>query len=101
MEKKKKELKIEESTVCGNIKLITIVEYSCEFIQSKECIDCYGSKRPLYIVVITLTSRSIFRAAGEEITFEQLRKECPGLKNELERIWFVKFKGSGLNSLQA
>jgi hypothetical protein len=86
VETKKKDIIIENLSPFGEIQVLIIVEYSCECLQSKKSIDCYGSKRPLYIILINTASKRIFRAEGEEITFEQLLKECPNLQDELERI---------------
>ncbi|MFC2046699.1 hypothetical protein ACFLTK_00265 [Chloroflexota bacterium] len=82
----KKEIKIEAPFAIAGVTLVPIVKTSLNYRHSKNSLSFFGTKQPVSLVVISSQAKRAFRISGEEVSFDQLAKEAPGLEEVLEKI---------------
>lgn len=84
MEKQKVE--IDDPITVGEITLIPVIELSLKYQFNENYFSCFGTKQPASIVVVSPSGKRAFRVSGEEVSFDQLIKETPGMREMLETI---------------
>jgi uncharacterized spore protein YtfJ len=65
--------------VCG-MTLIPIVQVNIHCFSKKKMISSFGSKKPLFIVVVQESGIRAFDMDGEHVEVEELMDKVPGLR---------------------
>jgi len=82
----KKEVVIENPVAVAGITLVPVTQFSLNYWHGKHSLSCFGMKQPVGVVVVSPSTKRVFRITGEEISLEELIIEAPGIKEVLEGI---------------
>jgi len=82
----KKEVVIENPVVVAGITLVPVTQFSLNYYYGKHRLSCFGMKQPVGVVVVSPSTKRVFRITGEEISLEELITEAPGIKEVLAGI---------------
>jgi hypothetical protein len=81
-----KELTIVNPVTVAGVNLILVSKATINCWQGKRGIAFSGSKQPDSIIIVTPSAKRAFRITGEEIAFDQIVREIPGIMKTLGEI---------------
>ena len=81
-----KVVEIDSPITVGQVTLIPVVESSLNNWHGGGWVSCFGSKQPVFIVVVSPSWKKAFRISGEEVPLDQFIQETPGIREVLEII---------------
>ncbi|MFO8143624.1 MAG: hypothetical protein R6T78_02985 [Dehalococcoidales bacterium] len=79
-----KEFVIERPVKINGTMIITVAEKEVCTSELAGAMLCFAHKAPLYIVVVSASSKKAYCVGGEEISMEQLADIVPGIGTVLE-----------------
>jgi uncharacterized spore protein YtfJ len=82
----KKEAIIGSPVTVAGVTLIPVSKVSTNYWHGKQGITLSGSTQPDSIIIVTPSAKRAFRITGEEIPFDQLAQEVPGIRGKLGAI---------------
>jgi len=82
----KKEVVIENPVTVAGITLVPVTQFSLNQWHGKHSRLYFGMKEPVGVVVVSPSTKRVFRITGEEISLEELITEAPGIKEVLAGI---------------
>lgn len=82
----KKEVVIENPVAVAGITLVPVTKLSLNYWHGKHSLSCFGIKQPVGVVIVSPSTKRVFRITGEEISLEELITEAPGIKEVLAGI---------------
>jgi uncharacterized spore protein YtfJ len=80
----KKEATIANPVTVAGVTLILVSKVAINCWQGKRGVTFSGSKQPDSIVIVTPSAKRAFRITGEEIAFDQIVREIPGIMKTLQ-----------------
>jgi hypothetical protein len=80
----KKEITTVNPINVGGINVIPVTRATVRSRRGKKYVAFSGTKQPDVIIVVTPSGKKAFRIDGEELTFDQLEEEFPGVIKKLE-----------------
>jgi uncharacterized spore protein YtfJ len=82
----KKEVTIINPVTVAGVTIIPVSKVTISHWQGKRGIAFYGSAQPDSVIIVTASAKRAFHITGEEITFDQLARETPDIRETLEEI---------------
>jgi uncharacterized spore protein YtfJ len=82
----KKEVTTSNPVTAAGVTIIPVSKVIINQWHGKHGTAFYGSAEPDSIIIVTASAKRAFRVTGEEITFDQLAREIPDIRETLEEI---------------
>jgi hypothetical protein len=81
-----KEITVSEPIKIAGTTIVPVITTSARCYRLNGSLSVFGSKQPLYIVLVNEIARKAFRTTGEEVSLEQLTEEMPSLRHVLDSV---------------
>ncbi len=82
----KKEVTIKNPVTVAGVTIIPVSKVTINRWHGKQGFAFYGSAEPDSIIIVTASAKRAFHITGEEITFDQLARENPDIRETLAEI---------------
>ena len=83
---KKREITIGSPVAVAGVKVIPVSELSSSYWHGQRGMAFSGIVQPISVVIVSPSVKRAFRISGEEITFDQLAGEIPGIMEKLGEV---------------
>jgi hypothetical protein len=79
-----KEITIGKPIMIAGATIVPLITTSARCYRLNGSLSIFGSKQPIYIVLVNKITQKAFRTTGEEVPLEQLAEEIPSLRHMLD-----------------